>query len=143
MALLKVDNVSKQFPGVHALRSVTLDVERGEVHALVGENGAGKSTLVKIISGAQTPDSGRIIFNDAVFEEYSPSYATTHGISVVYQRQQLVPMLSVAENILLGEQPRRFNVLISQSETYPIAQELLDRLRVSIDLKPRVAELTP
>ncbi len=143
MAVLKVDNVSKQFPGVQALRSVTLEVEAGEVHALVGENGAGKSTLVKIISGAQPPDSGRIIFNGNVFEEYSPSYATIHGISVVYQRQQLVPMLSVAENILLGDQPRQFNMLISQSETYRIAQELLDRLRVNIDLKARVADLTP
>lgn len=143
MAVLKIDNVSKQFLGVHALRSVSLEVETGQVHALVGENGAGKSTLVKIISGAQPPDSGHIIFNDAVFEEYSPPYATAHGISVVYQRQQLIPMLSVAENILLGEQPRQFHVLINTSETYKIAGELLGRLRVSIDLKRKVADLTP
>ena len=143
MALLKIENVSKQFPGVQALRSVSLEVDPGHVHALVGENGAGKSTLVRIISGAQPPDSGRIIFDDVAFEEYSPSYATAHGISVVYQRQQLVPMLSVAENILLGEQPRRFNLLIDRRETYRIAAELLDRLRVDIDLRARVADLTP
>src|ERR1700680_3648120 len=70
--MLKVENVSKQFPGVQALRSVSVEVKLGRVHALVGENGAGKSTLVKIISGAQRPDSGRIIFNGVVFEEYSP-----------------------------------------------------------------------
>ncbi|MBV9298287.1 MAG: sugar ABC transporter ATP-binding protein [Verrucomicrobia bacterium] len=143
MALLKVENVSKQFPGVQALSSVSLEVDTGRIHALMGENGAGKSTLVKIISGAQPPDSGRIIFNDHVFEEYSPAYATAHGISVVYQRQQLVPMLSVAENILLGEQPRRFRLLIDRSETYRIAAELLHRLRVDIDLKEKVADLTP
>jgi ABC-type sugar transport system ATPase subunit len=141
--MLKVENVSKQFPGVQALSSVSLEVDSGRVHALVGENGAGKSTLVKIISGAQPPDSGRIIFNDVVFEEYSPAYASAHGISVVYQRQQLVPMLSVAENILLGEQPRRSRFLIDRSETYRIARELLNRLRVDVDLRKRVAELTP
>jgi ABC-type sugar transport system ATPase subunit len=141
--MLKVENVSKRFPGVQALRSVSLEVNSGRVHALVGENGAGKSTLVKIISGAQRPDSGRIIFNDVVFEEYSPAYASAHGISVVYQRQQLVPMLSVAENILLGEQPRHSRLLIDRAETYRIAGELLNRLRVDVNLRKRVVELTP
>lgn len=141
--MLKVENVSKQFPGVQALSSVSLEVNSGRIHALVGENGAGKSTLVKIISGAQPPDSGRIIFNEVVFEEYSPAYASAHGISVVYQRQQLVPMLSVAENILLGEQPRRSRFLIDRSETYRIAGELLNRLRVDVDLRKKVIELTP
>jgi ribose transport system ATP-binding protein len=141
--MLKVENVSKQFPGVQALRSVSVEVKLGRVHALVGENGAGKSTLVKIISGAQRPDSGRILFNDVVFEEYSPAYASAHGISVVYQRQQLVPMLSVAENILLGQQPTRSKFLIDRSETYRIAGELLNRLRVDVDLRKRVVELTP
>jgi ABC-type ATPase involved in cell division len=141
--MLKVENVSKRFPGVQALSSVSLEVNSGRVHALVGENGAGKSTLVKIISGAQRPDSGRIIFNDVVFEEYSPAYASAHGISVVYQRQQLVPMLSVAENILLGEQPRHSRLLIDRAETYRIAGELLNRLHVDVSLRKRVVELTP
>src|ERR1700759_1747502 len=124
--MLKIENVSKQFPGVQALQEVSLEVNPGRVHALVGENGAGKSTLVKIISGAQPPDSGRIIFNDLLFEEYSPAYASAHGISVVYQRQQLVPMLSVAENILLGELPTRSRFLVDRTETYRIAGELLN-----------------
>src|ERR1700730_4741932 len=141
--MLKVENVSKQFPGVQALRAVSMEVGPGRVHALVGENGAGKSTLVKIISGAQPPDSGRIIFNDVVFEEYSPAYASAHGISVVYERQQLVPMLSVAENILPGEQPRRSRFLIDRSATFRIAEELLNRLRVDVNLREKVAELTP
>src|SRR3984957_8029105 len=141
--MLKVEDVSKQFPGVQALRSVSVEVKLGRVHALVGENGAGKSTLVKIISGAQRPDSGRILFNDVVFEEYSPAYASAHGISVVYQRQQLVPMLSVAENILLGQRASRSRFLIDRSEMYRIAEELLKRLRVDVDLRKRVADLTP
>lgn len=132
MVLLAVKDVSKQFPGVQALRSVSLTVEAGEVHALVGENGAGKSTLVKIISGAQAPNSGQVSFNDVPFEEYSPSYAATLGISVVYQRQQLVPWLSVAENILLGQLPKRFG-LLDRAKMMRITHELLDRLHVSID----------
>ena len=142
MALLTVNDVSKQFPGVQALRSVNLSVEAGEVHALVGENGAGKSTLVKIISGAQPPDSGQIIFNGVTFEEYSPAYATANGISVVYQRQQLVPWLSVAENILLGQLPKRF-MLVDSREMVRIARELLDRLRVNIDPNAQVKSLSP
>ncbi len=140
--LLTVNDVSKQFPGVQALRSVNLEVEAGEVHALVGENGAGKSTLVKIISGAHPPDSGQIIFNGAPFEEYSPAYATAHGISVVYQRQQLVPNLSVAENILLGQLPQRL-ALVDRREMLRIAGELLDRLRVDIDPRTQVHRLSP
>ncbi len=132
MVLLAVKDVSKQFPAVQALRSVNLTVEAGEVQALVGENGAGKSTLVKIISGAQAPDSGQVFFNDVPFEEYSPAYAGKLGISVVYQRQQLVPWLSVAENILLGQLPRRFG-LVNRAEMLRITRELLDRLHVSID----------
>ncbi|HEV2654059.1 MAG TPA: sugar ABC transporter ATP-binding protein [Ktedonobacteraceae bacterium] len=132
MVLLAVKDVSKQFPAVQALRSVNLTVEAGQVQALVGENGAGKSTLVKIISGAQIPDSGQVLFNDVPFEEYSPSYAGKLGISVVYQRQQLVPWLSVAENILLGQLPRRFG-LVNRAAMLRITRGLLDRLHVSID----------
>jgi ribose transport system ATP-binding protein len=142
MVLLTINAVSKQFPGVQALRSVDLSVEVGEVHALVGENGAGKSTLVKIISGAQPPDSGQIIFNGTAFEEYSPAYATARGISVVYQRQQLVPQLSVAENILLGQLPRHFMV-VDRHEMLRVAGELLERIRVNIDPRALVSSLSP
>jgi ABC-type sugar transport system ATPase subunit len=142
MVLLAVNDVSKQFPGVQALRSVNLSVEAGEVHALVGENGAGKSTLVRIISGAQPPDSGQILFNGVPFEEYSPAYATAHGISVVYQRQQLVPQLSVAENILLGQLPRRF-MLVDRHEMLRIASQLLERIHVNIEPGAQVSSLSP
>jgi ABC-type sugar transport system ATPase subunit len=143
MALLQVKDVSKSFPGVLALRGVAMEVEAGQVHALVGENGAGKSTLVKIISGAQAPDGGAIIFDGARFEHYSPAYATGHGIAVVYQRQQLVPWLSVAENILLGQQPRRMAGVVDSAGTQRTARALLDRLRVTINPATPVARLSP
>ncbi len=143
MALLHVKDVTKSFPGVRALRGVSLDVEAGHVHALVGENGAGKSTLVRIISGAQAPDGGELVFGGRRVEHYSPSYAAAHGIAVVYQRQQLVPWLSVAENILLGQQPSRLGVLVDTAATRRTAHELLARLRVTIDPATPVARLSP
>ncbi len=143
MPLLHVKDVTKSFPGVRALRGVSLDVEAGHVHALVGENGAGKSTLVRIISGAQAPDGGAIVFDGRRVEHYSPSYAAAHGIAVVYQRQQLVPWLSVAENILLGQQPSRLGALVDTAATRRTARELLARLRVTIDPNTPVARLSP
>jgi ABC-type sugar transport system ATPase subunit len=143
MALLEVEEINKYFPGVQALRNVSLSVEAGEVHALVGENGAGKSTLVKIISGAYRPDSGRIIFDGVTFDEFSPAYATAHGISVVHQRQQLVPWLSVEENILLGKQPRRLGVVVDMRTRRRLASELLSQMRLEINPTTPVAQLSP
>ncbi|NLJ49806.1 MAG: sugar ABC transporter ATP-binding protein [Candidatus Atribacteria bacterium] len=104
--LLKIVNVSKSFPGVRALDKVNMALISGEVHALVGENGAGKSTLVKIISGAYIPDEGSIDIGDKSFRSLNPYQARLNGIATVYQEQQLVPWLSVAENIFLGMEPR-------------------------------------
>jgi len=143
MALLQVKDVTKSFPGVRALRGVSMGVEPGVVHALVGENGAGKSTLVKIISGAQAPDGGEIVFDGRRVEQYAPAYATAHGISVVYQRQQLIPWLSVAENILLGQQPRRVAGIVDKAATRRTARDLLARLRVAVDPDTPVARLSP
>ena len=103
--LLKIVNVSKSFPGVRALNKVNMTLMAGEVHALVGENGAGKSTLVKIISGAYTSDEGSIDIEDKSFRSLNPYQARLNGIATVYQEQQLVPWLSVAENIFLGMEP--------------------------------------
>ncbi len=144
MPLLEVRDVEKRFPGVRALRSVSLSIEAGSVHALVGENGAGKSTLVKIISGAQRPDGGQLSFADRRLTEFTPAAAADAGIAVVYQRQQLVPSLSAAENILLGRQPSRFGGLaVSFRETLRIASQLLQRLRVDFDPALPVRRLSP
>jgi len=100
--LLEVRGVTKQFAGVTALQDVSLDVRAGEILGLLGENGAGKSTLLKILSGAQPPTSGAIIFGGADYRPSSPDAAKRAGIVTIYQELSLIPTLSVAENIFIG-----------------------------------------
>ena len=97
--------ITKQFPGVVALDGVTLQVRRGEVHAICGENGAGKSTLMKVLSGAHLPDSGILELDGKLFTPSDPLYARNSGIAMIYQELNLAPELSVEENILLGREP--------------------------------------
>lgn len=104
--LLKMEGIVKRFPGVVALKGIDFELAAGEVHALLGENGAGKSTLMKIISGAQTPDEGRIFVDGTPAAITSPRHAQALGISTVYQELSLIPSLSIAENIFLGRHPR-------------------------------------
>ncbi len=103
--LLKVENISKAFPGVQALADLTVDVQCGEILALVGENGAGKSTLIKVLSGVYRPDAGRILIEGREVSFRNPLEAVQAGISVVYQELSLVPNLSIAENVYAGRPP--------------------------------------
>jgi simple sugar transport system ATP-binding protein len=104
--ILVMDGISKAFPGVQALDDVSLTLKKGEILCLVGENGAGKSTLMKILTGVDRPDSGRIILDDKEIQAKSPQHAQSLGISTVYQEINLRPNLSFAENILLGHEPQ-------------------------------------
>ncbi|MCY3024545.1 MAG: L-arabinose ABC transporter ATP-binding protein AraG [Planctomycetota bacterium] len=106
-AYLQFDSVSKSFPGVRALDCVSLGAAEGSVHALIGENGAGKSTLLKILSGLYRPDSGRVLLGGQGQQFRSTAAAIRAGVAVIYQELQLVPELSVAENIYLGHLPAR------------------------------------
>ena len=105
--VLEMTGIRKAFPGVVALDGVDLTLHAGEVHMLLGENGAGKSTLMKILSGAYRKDSGEIRINGQAVEIQSPRDALARGIRVIYQELNLVPQLSVAENIFLGDAPTR------------------------------------
>jgi ribose transport system ATP-binding protein len=104
--LLKMRGITKSFPGVRALKSVDFDLQAGEVHVLLGENGAGKSTLIKILSGAYQLDDGEIFIDGSPVRINNPHHASALGISTIYQETNLVPSLSVAENIFLGRLPR-------------------------------------
>jgi rhamnose transport system ATP-binding protein len=106
-----LEDISKSFGGVHALEGVSLGIDRGSIHALVGENGAGKSTLGKIISGAISPDSGRVLLNGQVVHFHSPREAIARGVVLIAQELSVVPALSVAENVFLGAEPRTAGVL--------------------------------
>lgn len=131
--LLQMKNISKAFPGVVALANARLTVGRGEVHALVGENGAGKSTLIKILTGAYQRDGGTVSFDGAEVEFNSPQQAQANGISTIYQEINLVPFRSVAENIFLGREPRRWG-LINWRKMNADAKELLNGLSVHVDV---------
>src|SRR5258708_32392944 len=109
--LLAVESLAKSYGGVRALRSADLHVRAGEVHALVGENGAGKSTLVKILAGATTRDYGEIRLNGVPVDFQSRAESMRSGISVIFQHANLVPQLTVAENVTLGGEQSRFGIL--------------------------------
>ena len=106
--VLRLTDVVKEFPGVRALDGVQLEVRAGEVHCLLGQNGAGKSTLIKILAGAHQPDSGRIEWLGEEVGFTNPQAAMQAGIATIYQELDLVEGLSVAENVFLGSEPRRF-----------------------------------
>src|SRR5688500_1527433 len=104
--LLQLNNISKGFPGVQALKGVSLEVREGQLHALVGENGAGKSTLMKILAGVYQPDSGEIRWQGRPLNLSRPSDAQRHGIRIIYQEFNLLPDLTVAENVFLYREPK-------------------------------------
>ncbi|TCC08123.1 sugar ABC transporter ATP-binding protein [Kribbella soli] len=106
--LLNMMGIVKEFPGVRALDGVDLDVRAGEVHCLLGQNGAGKSTLIRVLTGAHQPDAGMIRINDEPVQLNSPTAAIQRGIAAIYQELDLVPDLTVAENIFLGHEPTRY-----------------------------------
>jgi ribose transport system ATP-binding protein len=141
-AILEMRGISKSFPGVHALDKVDLSVRRGEIHCLLGENGAGKSTLIKILAGAYQKDEGEIIINGKRVEHLNPHVSQQLGISVIYQELELVPNLTVAENILLGRTPEGLpGGFVSWKKTFEAAQRILDDLGVDIDPRARVRSL--
>ncbi len=132
--LLLASQVSKIFPGVRALDGVDFELRRGEIHALMGENGAGKSTLIKVLTGVYPRDGGTITLGGETIEPRSPQHAQQLGISTVYQEVNLVPGLSVAENIYLGRQPTRFGK-VRWREMNRRAREAVGRLGLSLDVK--------
>src|SRR5581483_1793194 len=138
--LLQVRGLAKQFPGVQALQHIDFDVKRGEVHVLLGENGAGKSTLVKIFTGAQRADGGEIGWRGKPVEIATPHQAQALGISAIYQEFNLVPHMTVAENIFLGREPVRGGVLDLRA-MHQGARAILDSLDVHIPTTARVARL--
>lgn len=131
--LLHLVNVSKSYAGVHALRSASFELRKGEVHALVGENGAGKSTLIKIITGAVQPDSGEIFLRDQRIVHNSTQTAKALGIAAIYQQPALFPELSVAENIALGVEEPGLWSRVNWKTRRRHAVELLHHVGAAID----------
>src|SRR5881396_1955379 len=138
-----MDGISKDFPGVQALRSCRFDLRRGEVHALVGENGAGKSTLMKILAGVYRMDSGRIRLKGADVDIPTPRAAQQLGISIIHQELSLMPHLTAAQNIFIGREPRaRIPFVIDQRKLNEDARTLFQSLNLKVDPQAKVGKLS-
>ncbi|MCG8479820.1 MAG: sugar ABC transporter ATP-binding protein [Spirochaetales bacterium] len=140
--LLRMRGIGKSFPGVRALKGVHFELDRGEVHALVGENGAGKSTLMKILCGVYRPDEGAIVLCGDEVRYASPREAQGDGIAIIHQELNLVSDMTVAENIFLGREPLRHRLHIDRAALFRDTRRILDRLGVSISPAERVRNLS-
>ena len=141
--LLRMESISKSFPGVKALSNVTIDLQYGEVLALVGENGAGKSTLMKILTGIYPKDEGTITLQGKEILVQSPKQAQELGISIIHQELNLMKDLTVAENIFIGREPKgTMNLLVNDKQLNKQTAELFNKLNLDLDPKTKVRHLT-
>jgi len=128
--LLRMENIQKTFPGVWALKGIDFELIKGEVHALVGENGAGKSTLMKILMGVYERCDGQMFLDGNLIEIRTPEEAHSHGIGMIFQELSLVPQLNVAQNIYLGNEPKRASGLLDDKRMYEQAEALMIRYNI-------------
>jgi ribose transport system ATP-binding protein len=139
--LLEIYNVSKRFPGVIALNNISLDLRRGEVHAIAGENGAGKSTLMKILSGVHKSDEGRIVYKNSLLSIKNPHDALIQGISIIYQELTLAPHLTVAQNVFLGREYTHLGGLLDEAKQNSVVAEMFKSLNLDISPTALVKDL--
>ncbi|OSQ43122.1 sugar ABC transporter ATP-binding protein [Thalassospira sp. MCCC 1A01428] len=139
---LRVQGIVKTFPAVRALDDVSFDVRPGEVHALLGENGAGKSTLMKVLAGMHRPDQGRIFISEEPAILHSPLEAKRLGVVLIHQELSLAEQMSVAENIFLGELPRKNFGMVDWKKLYADAEAILQRLNCDFGPQTRVEDLS-
>jgi simple sugar transport system ATP-binding protein len=139
---LEMRGITKRYPGVVANDGITLEVHPGEIHALLGENGAGKTTLMNVLYGLATPDEGEILLNGTPVRIAGPADAIARGISMVHQHFMLVPVLTVAENILLGEETMANRFFLDRNEAHRRIIELGRRFGFEIDPEAKVGSLS-
>ncbi len=138
---LELRNITKQFPGVLALDDVSFDIQKGEVHALLGQNGAGKSTLMSVLSGSQAADSGRIRLDGEPVDISDPLAARNHGIAIVHQEFALCPNMTVAENVFIGVEPYGAFGKVDFARIGRDTEKLLNEVQVNIDPDAVVQDL--
>ena len=141
--LVLMEGIDKSFPGVHALDQAKFELRSGEVHALVGENGAGKSTLMKVLAGVYSKDAGRIQYLGKEVEIHTPRAAQHLGISMIHQELNLMPHLTLAQNVFIGREPRQgIRLMLNENRINAQTQELFDSMRLKLDPRTKVSDLT-
>ena len=141
--LLKLQGVTKTYPGVNALQDVDFDLKPGEVHCLVGENGAGKSTLIRVLTGAERPDAGTIEVGDLVYSGLTPAHGHALGIGVIYQESDLVLPMSVTDNIFLGHETASGGVVLDRRAMRAAVEKLIGELHLHFSPDAIVRDLGP
>src|SRR2546423_3802089 len=139
---LELRGITKKFPGVVANDRIDFDLRRGEVHALLGENGAGKSTLMNVLYGLYHPDEGEIRIGGELVSMGSPKDAIAHGIGMVHQHFMLIPVMTVAENIVLGTEPRREGAILDLGAAEKRVRELSERYGLAVDPRARIRNIS-
>src|SRR5437764_1715083 len=140
--VLELRKITKRFPGIVANDAVDFDLRRGEVHALLGENGAGKSTLMNVLYGLYHPDEGEIVVDGKPIRIGSPHAAIDAGIGMVHQHFMLIPVMTVAENIVLAAEPKRGGMLLDTTGAERRVRELAEQFKFQIDPHARVEDIT-
>jgi ribose transport system ATP-binding protein len=141
--LVLMEGIEKSFPGVHALSQCKFELRPGEVHALVGENGAGKSTLMKVLAGVYPKDAGRILYKGKEVEIHNPRAAQNLGISMIHQELNLMPHLTVAQNIFIGREPKTgVKFVLDDKAINEQTQQVLEMMHLKLDPRAKVSTLT-
>jgi len=139
---IRFEHISMEFPGVLANDDVSLSIRKGEVFALVGENGAGKSTLMNVLYGINTPTAGSLFVRGEKIESFSPKAAIDRGIGMVHQHFMLVPSFTVAQNIVLGREPKRGNILFDNKKAEKLTRELVEEYGLEVDPSAEVRDIS-
>src|SRR6266581_4271740 len=138
---LELRTITKRFPGVVANDRVDFDLQRGEVHALLGENGAGKSTLMNVLYGLYKPDEGEVLIRGKLVSLSSAREAIKHGIGMVHQHFMLIPVMTVAENIVLASEPTHAGILLDEDAAVARVAELSERFGLAVDPKAKIENI--
>jgi ribose transport system ATP-binding protein len=140
--LVLMEGIDKSFPGVRALDNCRFELKAGEIHALVGENGAGKSTLMKVLTGIYAKDAGRTLIKGKEIDISGPKIAQKLGISIIHQELNLMPHLTVAQNIYIGREPRKANFFLDEEEINRKTRALFEMMNLQLDPRTKVSSLT-